>query len=148
MRNVIIYLFTGLAIAFTACEPFQEDNIDLGSLPNAPEISWSFVEGDSNRIVVTDLSTGNFNRLWEFPGGTPATSQLKSDTVLYTKAGMYEINLYVSAEGGSGTAFNSAKVEILNDAALECDPTLSLLTGIATHPENVGFFLMQQGQFQ
>lgn len=92
-------------------------------------MSVEFVPGDSNRLIVRDLSEGNFQRIWNMPGGTPATSTKAVDTVAYSKAGEYVITLFTSKSDGSGTPSTSQKVTILNDAALSCSPKLALLTG-------------------
>lgn len=53
-------------------------------------------------IQFTDTSTGNVaNRLWEFPGGDPATSTLANPTVNYSTAGQWPVKLTVSNATGS-----------------------------------------------
>lgn len=128
MKRISYFFFLALFL-FAACDPVMEDGVDLGPLPPAPEISVAMVPGDSNRMVVKDLSVGNFNRLWDFPGGEPRTSQQVEDTVFYAKAGTFTITLNVAAAGGNGTAFSSREVTILRDAPVVCGELESLLTG-------------------
>ncbi len=104
-------------LAFTIGCDKQTDYSLNGSLPSSPDFSVVPVEGDPNSFVVTDLSSGNFNRVWVFANGIPATSKLQSDTVFYSKKGSYEIKLHVSATDGNGTAFSSKRVEVENDVA-------------------------------
>jgi hypothetical protein len=111
------------------CKPFQEDDVAVKPLTIVPSFSLQFVEGDSNRVVVTDNTVGNFDRLWKFEGGIPAASKKAVDTVYFTKAGNYAITLYASEEGGAGVANSSQQVTILVDAVAACDPFISLLTG-------------------
>ncbi len=50
----------------------------------------------------TDLSpNGVTDRLWQFPGGTPATSTDSVATVCYTEPGSYAVTLTVSNAGGT-----------------------------------------------
>lgn len=134
MKN-ILYLSIIVFIAFMGCDPYQEADINLGQSPSIPDFSIEFLHGDSNTIIVTDLSQGNFARIWDFgenaDGNRPIkqTSTLTTDTVQYSKAGSYTITLHVSAQGGGGTAQNSKTITIANDAQVGCEETIALLTG-------------------
>lgn len=128
LKNILFLLaLSGLLVA--GCQPDRDNDIQLPAAPGAPQFSVEPVAGDSNRWIVRDLSDNNFQRLWNFPGGTPKTSDKAVDTVSYAKAGEYEITLYVSKSDGSGTPSASKKVTVLKDAALSCSPQLALLTG-------------------
>lgn len=126
--NINLLLLLG-GLLFWSCQPFEEDDINLGDLPAPPEFSVEILESDSNRVVIKDLSSGTFERLWDLPGGDPKTSGEAVDTILYRKAGTFNITLYVAAEGGNGTNFSRQQVTIAKDATLPCDPVISLLTG-------------------
>lgn len=131
----LTYLFILSILAFAACEPYQDADIDLGTPPASPEFSVEMMAGDSNTFIVKDLSNGNFTRVWNFgtnaDGQTPLkrTSTLAIDTVTYLKAGTYTITLYVSASNGSGTSQNSKTISVANDAVTGCSGTVALLTG-------------------
>lgn len=112
-----------------ACSPVEDADISLPALPGPPTLSVAFLPGDSNRVVVQDLSSGFFDRNWEFTGGVPQQSKRTVDTVFYPKAGDYTITLYASAEGGGGTSQNSVTVKIPKNAGGSCDPLVALLTG-------------------
>ena len=114
MKQLIIVTLT--LILFVACEKTLEYGLE-GDLPLAPEFKIEQVPDDPNRFVVTDLSQGNFTRLWEFENGSPQNSKLLSDTVSYTKMGEYEIRLHVSSEVGSGTAMSTKKITVEQDVA-------------------------------
>lgn len=125
-----IFLFLLLSTFFvTACEPERDDEFSVGPSPLAPTFSVEILPNDSNRVVVRDLSDGNFQRLWNLPGGAPKTSDQAVDTIFYSDQGVYTITLFVSKLDGSGTASASQQVTIAKDAPLECSPKLSLLTG-------------------
>lgn len=127
MKNFIL-LIIGLLL-FQGCSP-NSDTITLGPLPGKPDFSIQYVPGDSNKVVITDLSSENFVRLWAISdGGTPSKSSLSSDTIFFSKKGEYDITLYVSQKGGNGTAYNTKKVFIPKDVVLPCSGPLGLLTG-------------------
>lgn len=128
LKKLFIFILLSNILAF-GCEPDRDDDIQLPPTPGAPQMSVEFVAGDSNRLILRDLSEGNFQRLWDLPGGAPKTSAKAVDTVFYSKAGEYVITLHTSRSDGSGTPSASVKVAILNDAAPECSPKLALLTG-------------------
>jgi hypothetical protein len=129
MRKQIFFLIAVSIFGLSACAPERDDDFHLPDGPAAPEFSVEMVAGDSNRVVVRDLSGGNFQRLWDLPGGTPKTSVKELDTILYSKAGDFTITLFVSKADGSGTASASKPISILIDAPVSCSPKMSLLTG-------------------
>lgn len=123
-------LFTALsAFAIFGCKPDRDDEISLPGTPGAPNFSVEMLAGDSSRVVIKDLSDGNFQRLWDLPGGTPKTSTKALDTILYAIKGDYTITLFVSKTDGSGSPSASKKVTILIDAPVTCTPKMSMLTG-------------------
>lgn len=124
----------GLALVFNACAPYEDDDITLPPAPGAPAISIEPVNGDPNRVVVKDVSSGFFSRVWEFPGGTPAKSTLAVDTVFYQSQGDYIITMYAAAQGGGGTSQVSGTINIAQDAQPDCDPQTGLLTGDCENP--------------
>ncbi|MCO6461235.1 MAG: hypothetical protein J5I59_07520 [Saprospiraceae bacterium] len=125
-----VYFIFLWALVVMSCNPQSDKDITLGPLPQSPEFSVEFLPTDSNKIVVTDLSSGNFIRLWTFSeGSSKGTSNLVSDTIFFPKKGDYTITLYISQTGGNGTASNSKIVHISKDASLPCSGPISLLTG-------------------
>jgi hypothetical protein len=116
-------------LALVGCKPDRDDEIQLPDAAAAPEFSVEMLADDSNRVVVRDLSTGNFQRFWDLPGGTPKTSSSAVDTIFYDKKGDYRITLFVSKSDGSGTPSASKMVRIVTDAPLSCTPKMALLTG-------------------
>ena len=121
--------YVACVLALAACDPDRDDSPALGDLPTMPAMSVEMVPGETNRVIVRDNSEGYFARIWDFPGGVPATSTLPVDTVFYPTAGDYEISLHLSAESGSGTVSAASMVEITEDAAVRCSSELELLLG-------------------
>ena len=114
---------------FLACDPSIDEQIALPAQPEAPTISIEQLDDGSNRVVITDLSSGFFSRVWDLPGGTPNTSTLVSDTILYQKAGEYAITLHSAKEAGGGTTSVSQSVSFAEDAILACTDEITNLTG-------------------
>ena len=122
------FLFLGILL-FSACEPYIEDDIDIPSLPEAPTMSIEVSPDDPNKIILKDLSDNFFSRVWELPGGTPEKSTLAIDTIVYRKAGDYEITLHAAKEGGGGTSSVKESISFANDAVLDCSEEITFLTG-------------------
>lgn len=122
------YLLVFLAIAMFSCEPYQEAGRDLPPLPDAPDFLVEPHPDNPNKFVITSLANGYFNHLWDLPGSAPPTSSLEVDTAFYQKAGTYEITLHIAASDGGGTASATKTVTVAEDAELECDENLTLLT--------------------
>lgn len=129
------YIFPlGLVLVFSACAPYEDDDINLPPLTGTPSITVEPVNGEPNRVVVKDVSAGFFSRVWEFPGGTPSKSTLAIDTIFYQSKGDYVITIYAAAEGGGGTVQATQTINIAEDAQPACDPQTGLLTGDCETP--------------
>lgn len=124
-----IFSFLFIAAILISCDPSIDKDIEIGELPSPPQFSMTPTAENPNLIVVKDESGAFFSRLWEFEGGLPPSSTEAVDTVLFTKAGEYDITLHASAVGGSGTSQASQRVSIAEDAIVECSDLLTLLTG-------------------
>jgi hypothetical protein len=138
-------IFSLLAVLLFSCNPYEDSDVILPDPPAKPDFSIEVLQSDPNRVVVTDLSSGNFSRLWDFPGGVPATSKKQIDTVFFQNMGDYAITLHVSAENGGGTAQNTKSVNIAADAAPDCDPQIALLTGDCETPGKCWTFIHEAG---
>jgi PKD repeat protein len=121
-----------LLIGISACAPTRDDEFQLTETPNAPSFTIQTLSTDPNQIIIKDLTSGGFQRVWDLPGANPNTSTLELDTIQYAKAGAYLITLHVSKSDGSGSSSVSQTVNIAADAPLICSPKLALLTGDCT----------------
>ena len=124
----ITFLLAVLLFA-VACEPVQDPEIDLPAVPSTADFSAEPAADNPNIIVIKDLSTGFFDRLWDLPGGTPSSSKEAVDSIFYVNQGNYDITLHLTAEGGGGLATVTKSIFIENDAEIECDAQVALLTG-------------------
>ena len=69
---------------------------------------------------------------WQFPGGTPGTSTLRSPVVSYPTGGIFDVALTVTAPSGSGTSTRAGLLQVVGGN--------SGLTGpVAESFENAGF---------
>ena len=101
IKNITFFL--AVLLFAVACEPVQDPEIDLPAVPDTATFSAEPSADNPNLIVIKDLSTGFFDRLWDLPGGTPSTSNKSVDSIFFSRAGDYILTLHVSAEGGGGS---------------------------------------------
>lgn len=127
-RSFILSILTIVSFGY-GCSPEREDGMQLPDPPGVPEWSVEMVPGDSNRFVLTNLTAGSFQVLWDLPGGLPKTSSKTQDTVLYADKGVYTVTLYVSGANGGGSSSASTTIEVFRDAPMSCTEKMSLLTG-------------------
>ncbi len=123
----ILALFS--VFILSGCIPDRDNDIFLVAPGENPQFSIEVIPGETNKYVIKDLSSNNFQRLWDIKGGTPNISSKLVDTITYNKAGTYQLTLMVSKSNGSGTLFSSKTVIIEKDAPLSCSPKIALLTG-------------------
>lgn len=127
----IKYLTLSIVVFFAACEPFVEDGIGLPPQPDAPTFVIESTD-NPNKKVIKFNEDGYFDHIWGMPGGIPNSSTLRTDTVFYVNAGTYDITLHASAVGGGGASSSTQSVVIDEDAAIECNDDLTLLTDECT----------------
>jgi PKD repeat protein len=59
-----------------------------------------------------DLTAPGVTYAWQFPGGMPATSALRTPTVTYPTGGIYAVTLSITGPGGTGTTTRPALVRV------------------------------------
>ncbi|MCB0766848.1 MAG: PKD domain-containing protein [Flavobacteriales bacterium] len=108
---------------FTQAGGIDASRIAKWHLPQPPVAT---IEVDDGTLCVNDCSifsdlspNGVATRLWEFPGGTPATSTDSVVTVCYDEPGTYAATLTVSNAGGmdASTLLDAVVVEICTAVA-------------------------------
>ncbi len=129
MRSNYICVFGLIIFLMMGCEAFVEEDIVIPGAPEAPSLELTPSAYNPNRIIIKDLSQGFFSRVWDMPGGTPSSSTLTVDTILFTRAGTYTITLHAAKEGGGGTASASQEIVIAEDAAVSCTEDITMLAG-------------------
>ncbi len=132
-KYFFLLLFAAIMV-LSACEPSIDEDIVIPALPEAPVIAIEVSPDDPNKIIIRDLSDDFFARVWDLPGGTPATSTLQVDTILYQKQGDYEITLHAAKVGGGGTSMVKQMVSFEMDAVVDCSDEINFLTGGCDNP--------------
>lgn len=135
--NKIFFFFLLVVGLCTACDPYEEDDIDIGLLPEAPTFTLSVSPENPNVIVITNTSEGFYDFIWDIPGGiglagVPSVSLLDRDSVSYGSMGTYDITLHAAKSGGSGTSFSTQSVTIADDIIIECNEKFDVLTDACT----------------
>ena len=102
-------------------------NVTIEGMPNA--VFSANTTGGCTPLTVdfSNFSSGlNSTPLWDFPGGTPATSTEENPTVVYNNPGVYSVSLTVTNGAGSDTqtqnnliVVNSAPVGDFNSVVNE-----------------------------
>ncbi len=126
--NRIIFLFTAVCWLM-ACEPYEDEDLNIGQSPPPPSMQVTAVPGDGNRYVLSCEETQYFSLLWDCAGATPPTSTASNDTVVYARAGEYNITLHASTQGGNGSSSSSTTISVAEDLPLLCDGDVAVLTG-------------------
>lgn len=129
MSSMKIFTTLLLLLVLSSCDPTQVDDVNLPPLPEAPVIAVTLLPNDPNRAIVEVQTNDFFSYSWAFEGGQPATSRKALDTILYLKAGTFNITLNAAASNGGGTAQATTSVTIAEDAPIDCDDFLVNLMG-------------------
>jgi PKD repeat protein len=100
--NQIRYLFFTLLglLVFTSCDN-NDDNDQIATKELMATASSETTVADGGFIKFIDLSLGVENRLWTFPGGTPATSDKPEIDVVFSETGDIIATLEVEYYDGS-----------------------------------------------
>ncbi|MDD4148583.1 MAG: PKD domain-containing protein [Bacteroidales bacterium] len=104
---------------------------------NAPVANFSaaptiVVEGGT--VVFTDLSTNNPTSWeWDFPGGTPLTSNVQNPSVVYNTVGTYNVTLTATNANGNDAETKTLYIEVVAagtlTAAFSATPTVVAVGG-------------------
>ncbi len=96
------------------CGAFTFEQTVVVATPPTAAFSASPTTGCAPLTVqFTNQSSANATSfLWEFPGGTPATSTAASPAVLYSMAGAYSVTLTATNAAGSATAVQTNLVVV------------------------------------
>lgn len=111
------YIGTLSVLALLYCCTPESSDKDLGPLP-AASFTMSPLSTNPNRIVVTSTTKGGF--LWKWNVSDGYTASTESDTLHFSKAGEYNVQLTVFTSGGYATT--AQKLTVPNDA-----PVINLL---------------------
>lgn len=90
-----------------------QQSIVVYDQPNALFSSNGQTGCENISFQFTDMSYGNIvDRIWNFPGGTPATSTDPNPVVNYAAPGSYDVTLQVTNPAGQSTLTQSSHISI------------------------------------
>lgn len=136
MRNILKIGFAALASAlvFAACDPQDDKDFSLGSLPDASQLSFTATPSASNANIIDFKNTSPVAGVatWEFGNGSSAKGETAQSS--YPYKGTYSVTMTLYTDGGSVS--KTQDVEIVNDNFTLLDtPLYNMLTGGASSPE-------------
>lgn len=118
-KSIYLFLFAA-ALFITACEPQQDDKIDIGLPPE--NVTFSIEPtGTPNTFALANTTEGAFLFTWEFDGNTVSGESVEA---FFQKKGSYEIKLTAFTKGGSATG--SQVLEVPEDAPANCETDIEL----------------------
>ena len=78
----------------------------------------------TDAVQFTDYSTGGATEwLWEFEGGTPATSTEQNPSVTYNNTGEFDVTLTVTGPSGSNTMTKENYINVMDVPEIPAAPT-------------------------
>lgn len=105
-KTFFFFFFLSAAFFFTACEPQQDDKIDIGLPPE--NVTFSIEPAaEPNTYILKNTTEGAFLFTWQY--GTK-TSSGETAEAYFPQKGDYEITLTVFAKGGSASATQTLNV--------------------------------------
>jgi PKD repeat protein/Zn-dependent metalloprotease len=81
-------------------------------------------------VQFTDASSNNpTSWAWQFPGGTPSSSNLPNPVVTYSTAGVYNASLVVTNSVGSNSSEKTGYITVMQPVTLAAFPGTSICAG-------------------
>jgi len=97
----------------------QATGVGKYRLPEANFVAYNRYPCLNTPVQFVDWSNGQASAWsWSFPGGTPATSNLRNPVVTYATAGSYDVILTVTNQTGSSQAFTKTGYIQVNDQSV------------------------------
>lgn len=104
---------------------WESDFYEPSSPKAVPSVQKQYFFCSRDTAYFTDLSTLNevaVNWSWSFPGGIPATSNLRNPKVVYPKPGKYDVTLTVHDINGSSSTTIQNMIIVDSKCALDTTP--------------------------
>ncbi|MBL6444737.1 PKD domain-containing protein [Fulvivirga sp. 29W222] len=129
MKTLIINFkwILALLILVTACDPYGEEDLELGPPPTAEDAVISMTANAENaNIIHFKNASSAFLKVWDFGNGSGA----KGDDVtgIFPLKGTYEVTLTVYTSGGSISSSTTVEIAETNPLLLDI-PVYNMLTG-------------------
>ena len=84
----------------------------LDSTPAAKFVASHTTVQVGEKVLFYEQSPTATSYEWDFPGGTPATSTDRNPSVVYSKAGVYDVTLVSTNTNGSRTETKTAYITV------------------------------------
>lgn len=110
------------AVALKVTDPLGLSGVDTVRLFPACSLPKAKITTSKQTICIgqtvqfTDSSTYAQSYKWNFPGGTPATSTLKSPTITYNLPGVYNVKLVVTNPEGADSITKTNLITVVGTA--------------------------------
>ncbi len=135
MRNIINkgLLLLSTSFAVIACDPYEKDKYELGSVESITEsgISFDYTASETSENILVFTNTSKYNQpvatRWDFGNG--ATSQASSAEAVYPQSGEYEVSLTLYAANGTSATKKQTITIDTDDFSLLDKPVYNMLTG-------------------
>lgn len=114
MKNIFIWV--AVFLTFIACDPQQDDKIELPAPPSTAE--FTIEPGTNpNTYVLRNTTSGAFQYFWDLGNGSSANGEVVQ--AFYPEKGSYEVSLTIFTAGGS--ASSSKIIDVPEDAPFQCE---------------------------
>ena len=115
MKKLVIFL-TFFSTLFLACDPQQDDKIDIGGPPQ--NVSFEIeVTAQPNRYTLRNTTPDVFQYFWDYGNGNTANGA--EVEAYYPLKGNYTVTLTVFGAGGSASA--EKPLNVPDDAPFDCE---------------------------
>lgn len=127
MKNIFPILIFAFTLLFTACEPQQEDAIDLSAVPTNVSFEVTPSATETNVYIFKNTTPATFLYQWDFGNGETAVGAEVS--AYFPFKGDYNVTLKAFNDGGFGEG--TQIVTVLEDDSQPCAPgsLVEFLTG-------------------
>lgn len=133
-KNILLSAVLSVALLFSACEPYEDDDQKLGKAPTEADLDFSVTPSanNDNILVFTNTSKIPGMAVWNFGNGSKGSGN--DATSEYPFSGTYSIELTLSTSGGALTISKDVVIPE-DDLSLLEHPLYSALTGGAGNLE-------------
>jgi len=109
-----------LRVAFYGRGVWESEMFDAASaLPDPIFVADTTYGCPGLPVQFSDLSTGNpITWSWDFPGGTPSTSNIQNPAVTYSTGGIFNVTLTVTNVNGTKSATTTNYISIMGPTAM------------------------------
>ncbi|MFK8006893.1 MAG: PKD domain-containing protein [Saprospiraceae bacterium] len=137
MKNIFPIISFVIVLLFSACEPQQDDAIDLTAVPTNVSFTVTASTTETNVFTFKNTTSETFLYHWDFGNGETATGE--EVEAYFPFMGDYDVTLKAFNDGGFGIGTQS--VNVAEDDDQPCAP--GSLTEFLTGCDEQGWILLQ-----